>query len=82
MNVEKLKIGNELLKEIENKRKNIKIWEETEYFDNIDFRNKDGVNLRGGQKIWLRGEFLSIKQIHLSKLKKELETLEHRFKIL
>ena len=82
MNVENLKIGNELLKEIDAKKNRIKIWEETDYLDNVDFKNKDGKKLAGNQRIWLRVEFLSIKEIHLSKLKKELETLEHRFKIL
>ena len=82
MNLEKLNKANELLKNIENKKKSIQIWEETEYFDNVDFRNKNGNNLKGGQKIWLRDEFLFIKEIHLSKLKKELEDFEHQFKIL
>lgn len=82
MNLEKLNKANELLKNIENKKNIIKIWEETEYFDNVDFRNKNGNNLRSHQKIWLRDEFLFIKEIHLSKLKKQLEDLEHQFKIL
>ena len=82
MNLEKLNKANELLKNIENKKKSIQIWEETEYFDNVDFRNKNGNNLKRGQKIWLRDEFLFIKEIHLSKLKKELEDFEHQFKIL
>lgn len=82
MNLEKLNKANELLKNIENKKKSIQIWEETEYFDNVDFRNKNGNNLKGGQKIWLRDEFLFIKEIHLSKLKKELEDFERQFKIL
>ena len=82
MNLEKLNKANELLKNIEDKKKSIQIWEETEYFDNVDFRNKNGNNLKGGQKIWLRDEFLFIKEIHLSKLKKELEDFERQFKIL
>lgn len=70
MNIENLKIGNELLKEIDAKKNAIKIWEATEYIDNVDFFNKEGNKVRSNQRIWLRGEFLSIKEIHLDKLKK------------
>lgn len=82
MNIEKLKIGNELLKEIDAKKNDIKIWEQTEYFGNVDFFNKEGNKVRSSQRIWLRREFLPIKEIHLGKLKKELQELEHKFKIL
>lgn len=82
MNLEKLDKANKLLNEIGGLKEDIKIWEEIEFFDNVDFRDKNGKNLKGGQKIWLCGEFLFIKEMHLSKLKKELENLEHQFKIL